>query len=325
MPLILPITDSSLDQAAALLRAGQVCAFPTETVYGLGADARSAQAVARIYALKGRPATNPLIVHVRDIAEAQALAAAFPALALSLARRFWPGPLTLVVPRGPDIPAVVSAGLATVALRVPAHPVALQLLQRAGLPVAAPSANRSEGLSPTCAAHVARGLPGVPLVLDGGPCRLGIESTVVDVSTDVPVLLRPGALSLYELRQIVPGIRLPPSDVVVGAASSPGQSARHYAPRAPLRVVTALDPFTAPAEAAAQVGFLVYADLDLPEGAGVIERLPADPAGYAADLYAALHRLDDAGVGAIYVQAPPAGEAWLAVRDRLRRAAVSAT
>ncbi|MDW8284087.1 MAG: L-threonylcarbamoyladenylate synthase [Myxococcales bacterium] len=308
------VTEESLAEAAAMLRAGGVVAFPTETVYGLGADATSEAAVRRIYEIKGRPPSNPLIVHVPDARAGQALAMVWSDQAEALAQRFWPGPLTLVVPRGARIPAVVSAGLPTLALRVPAHPVALRLLQAVDRPLAAPSANRSEHLSPTRAEHVRQGLPEVPLILDGGPCRLGIESTVVSLCTCPPRLLRPGALPLRLLRACLPELQLGPEP---GApAASPGLSPRHYAPRARLLLSAepaAVDPGPGP------VGYLLRTTSP-PRGAGRVERLPEDPEGYAADLYAALHRLDEAGVHTVVVESPPEGEAWMAVRDRLGRA-----
>ncbi|MEV4281228.1 L-threonylcarbamoyladenylate synthase [Actinoplanes xinjiangensis] len=311
--IVAPDADG-LSRAADLLRAGSVVAFPTETVYGLGADAFSEKAVGEIYRLKNRPTWNPLIVHVADVAAARSLAADWPDRAGELAARFWPGPLTLVVRRAPHLPGI-GASNDTVAVRVPAHPVALELLKVAGLPLAAPSANRSEGISPTTAEHVVRSLPDVPMVLDGGPCSWGIESTVLDLTGDVPRLLRPGALGLRVLRDTVGPITLPAAATEDGEArSSPGMSRRHYAPRA--RVVLCPDVrdvdrsgFTEP------VAVLSY------EGTDGTEILSADPGEYAADLYAALHRLDDAGYPTILVQEPPRTEDWLAVRDRLSRAA----
>lgn len=323
--MVLPITDAALAQATALLRGDRVVAFPTETVYGLGANALSAAAVEGIYALKGRPRHNPLIVHVPDLAAARRLSSEWPAVATRLAERFWPGPLTLVVPRSELIPALVSAGRPTVALRVPAHPAALRLLQACGLPLAAPSANRSEQVSPTTAEHVRSGLPDVPLILDGGPCRLGIESTVVDVTTSPPRLLRPGALGLQALREVIPDLATLPMPAESGEAlASPGMMARHYAPKARLFLLTPgmmseqLQALPAPR------ALLSYGELpQLSVSCEVVEQLPADPDGYAADLYAALHRLDDAGVASIGVVEPPAGseDGWDAIRDRLRRAA----
>jgi L-threonylcarbamoyladenylate synthase len=300
--VIVPADAEGIRRAVELLRAESVVAFPTETVYGLGADAFSEKAVAEIYRLKNRPSWNPLIVHVATVAAARELAAEWPAVADDLAAAFWPGPLTLVVRRaGSD---------ATIALRIPAHEVALRLLEASGLPLAAPSANRSEGISPTTAEHVLRSLPEVPLVLDGGPSSWGIESTVLDLTTAVPTLLRPGALGLRALREVTGAIALPDAAAADGAARpSPGMSRRHYAPRATLLLVDEV-----PSDG---TGVLTYEGAEVP-GAEV---LSADPREYAADLYAALHRLDDAGVATILVRRPPETEDWLAIRDRLGRAA----
>ncbi|WP_306203694.1 L-threonylcarbamoyladenylate synthase [Actinoplanes sp. RD1] len=308
--IVLPDADG-LRRAAELLRAGSVVAFPTETVYGLGADAFSAAAVAEIYRLKNRPSWNPLIVHVADVAAARSLAASWPAVADELAARFWPGPLTLVVRRAGHLPEVGAKTGGTIAIRIPAHEVALGLLTTAGIPLAAPSANKSESISPTTAEHVMRSLPDVPLVLDGGPASWGIESTVVDLTGPVPRLLRPGALPLRDIRDITGKLALPDEVADGSARPSPGMSKRHYAPRA--RLVLASDISEIPDGA----GALTYVDLP---GAEV---LSSDPREYAADLYAALHRLDDRGVATIIVQAPPETEEWLAVRDRLSRAAAS--
>ncbi len=297
-------------EAVELLRADSVVAFPTETVYGLGANAFSATAVGEIYRLKNRPSWNPLIVHVASVAAARELTSSWPSRADELAARFWPGPLTLVLPSG----GPGGAGNGTIAIRIPAHEVALRLIEASGLALAAPSANRSEGISPTTAEHVLRSLPDVPLVLDGGPASWGIESTVLSLTGDTPALLRPGALPLRALREVAGPIRLPEEGPADGTARpSPGMSRRHYAPRA--TVVLAQD--VREVEVAGPVGVLTY------ETAGVegAEILSADPKEYAADLYAALHRLDDAGVATILVQEPPATEDWLAVRDRLVRAA----
>jgi L-threonylcarbamoyladenylate synthase len=294
-------------RAAELLRAGSVVAFPTETVYGLGADAFNPDAVAEIYRLKNRPSWNPLIVHVADVAAARALAKTWPDLANELAAQFWPGPLTLVLE---------SATQGTIAVRVPAHEVARKLLDASGLALAAPSANRSEGISPTTAQHVLRSLPEVPLVLDGGPASWGIESTVLDVTGETPRLLRPGALALRDIREVTGSVALP-DEIVDGAErSSPGMSKRHYAPRA--RLILTDDVHDVP-DAAEPVGILTYETEDVRDA----EILGVDPREYAADLYAALHRLDDRGVATIIVKNPPATEEWMAVRDRLSRAAAS--
>lgn len=310
--IVAPDADG-LRRAAELLRAGSVVAFPTETVYGLGADAFSAKAVAEIYRLKNRPSWNPLIVHVADVAAARALAETWPEQADLLAARFWPGPLTLVLRRARHLPGIGAAN-DTVAVRVPAHDVALRLLAASGLPLAAPSANRTESISPTTAEHVVRSLPDVPMVLDGGPCSWGIESTVLDLTTPAPTLLRPGALGLRALREVTGSLALPDSVADGAARPSPGMSRRHYAPRA--RVLLCGDVRDVDRTGLAEpVSVLAY------EGVEGTEVLSADPREYAADLYAALHRLDDAGAATILVQEPPRTEDWLAVRDRLSRAA----
>jgi L-threonylcarbamoyladenylate synthase len=295
---ICPPDEAALAEAVARLRAGGLVAFPTETVYGLGASALSADAVQKIFDAKGRPASNPLIVHVACEADARALARAWPDEAQRLATAHWPGPLTLVVEKTDAIPALVTAGGNTVGLRVPNHPVALALLRAAGLPLAAPSANRSEEISPTTAQHVADSLgPFVEdlLILDGGPCAVGIESTVVDVTGDVPRVLRPGMV------RVSPGpVSAPQPPVMGGTARSPGQSQRHYAPRKPLVLVRDL-PALGPTD-----GLL---------------RLPEDPAQAASMLYAELRRLDaDPSVGRIFVMPLPESTAWDALRDRLERA-----
>jgi L-threonylcarbamoyladenylate synthase len=311
--------EAGLRRAVEILHAESVVAFPTETVYGLGANAFSAKAIGEVYRLKNRPSWNPLIVHVDTVAAARELAASWPALADELAAAFWPGPLTMVVRRAPHL-AGVGAGNDTIAIRIPAHPVALRLLQASGLPLAAPSANRSEGISPTTAEHVRHSLPDVPLVLDGGASSWGIESTVLDLTTATPALLRPGALGLRALREVTGAIALPadgPDSPADGTARpSPGMSRRHYAPRAAVLLVKDVNDVDRTG-LAGPVGVLTY-ETALAEGAEV---LSGDPREYAADLYAALHRLDDARVATILVQEPPQTEDWLAVRDRLTRAA----
>lgn len=311
----------ALPVAAAVLRAGGLVAFPTETVYGLGANALDAAAVDRIFAAKGRPATNPVIVHVSEVEQAKALVAAWPAAADELAARFWPGPLTLVLPRVKAVPDVVTAGGPTVAVRVPAHPVALALLRQTGLPLAAPSANRSMRLSPTTAEHVLRDLGGrVDVVLDGGPTPGGIESTVIDVSGP-PRLLRPGLIDVPALEAVVgPLARAMVTDGQ--PLPSPGLMARHYAPRTPLEAVA--DGLRRAAElhaAGLRVALVSHlGDVSVPSGV-VVRAMPAEPAAYARALYAALHDLDRENLDRIVVALPPAGEEWLAVRDRLARAA----
>jgi L-threonylcarbamoyladenylate synthase len=329
---ILPVNPDApaaeaITRAAEVLRRGGLVAFPTETVYGLGAAALDPAAVARIFEAKGRPATNPLIVHVTGAEEARALTAAWPEAAARLATRFWPGPLTLVLPRNARVPDLVTAGGLTVAIRVPAHPVALALLRATALSVAAPSANRSTGLSPTRAEHVLRGLGGrIDLILDGGPTAGGLESTVLDMTTDPPRLLRPGLVTPAEIEAEIGPILRPgqPSKKAAGhPLRSPGQLRRHYAPSMPLECIT--EDGGKRVEELLREGLRVgWVRLEIVEGqtrAGlVVSALPREPAAYAAGLYAVLHALDEAGVDRIVVTLPPETEEWLAVHDRLRRA-----
>lgn len=314
---------TAIADAARLLLAGELVAFPTETVYGLGARALDAAALGKIFEAKGRPATHPLIAHVRSAADAAALSSGWDARAQALAERFWPGPLTLVVPRAPSVPAELSGGKPTVAVRAPAHPVAQALLEAVGEPIAAPSANRYQTLSPTTAAHVARSLgDAVPLILDGGPCQAGVESTVLDLTVSPPTVLRPGALPLASLRELVPDVVVAVGSVVDEAARhSPGQDAVHYAPRAPLRLLSRDEAIAAARAATAPVGLVLRkAATSLPPGVSA-HALGDNAEQYAHLLYATLHALDDAGVETIYVELPPDDETWLAVSDRLRRAA----
>ncbi|HZO90788.1 MAG TPA: L-threonylcarbamoyladenylate synthase [Chthonomonadaceae bacterium] len=318
-----------LARAAEILRHGGLVAFPTETVYGLGANALDAAAVARIFAAKGRPPNNPLIVHVPEAEAARGIVAAWPEAAAQLAERFWPGPLTLVLPRREVIPDVVTAGGPTVAVRVPAHPVALALLRAAGVPIAAPSANRSMRLSPTRAEHVLRGLNGrIELILDGGPTTGGLESTVLDLTVMPPRLLRPGLVTPAEIEAIIGPIarpvQAPPSSAPL---PSPGMMTRHYAPRAPLEIASGNGGERAQALRASglRVGWITFDAGNVVSAPGLeIIALPPEPSAFAAQLYAALHALDEAGVERIVVDQPPQTEAWLAVRDRLRRAAAAA-
>jgi L-threonylcarbamoyladenylate synthase len=323
----------SLQRAADLLRGGRLVAFPTETVYGLGARADDAAAVRAIFAAKGRPSQNPLIVHVASLAAARELSGAWSEGAERLARAFWPGPLTLVVRRreGAVAPEVAAFG-PTVAVRVPAHPIALALLEATGLPIAAPSANRSTAISPTTADHVMKSLGGrIDFVLDGGGTEdargYGIESAIVDVSRAPAVLLRHGAISRSELEAHLTIVDrgaavVAPSEI----APAPGGYARHYAPQARVLLVparAALSEARSQRARGAKVGLFVWGSSSIEPGdeALAVEILPADPAGYAAGLYAALHRLEDVGCEVIVVAQVPASPAWAAVADRLRRAA----
>ncbi len=301
---------AELQRAAELIRAGRLVAFPTETVYGLGANALDAEAVRRIYEAKGRPSTSPLIVHVDSIDMARRLVLEWPPEAEALARKFWPGPLTLVLPKQPSIPDLVTAGLPTAGIRMPDHPVALALIRAAGVPIAAPSANPFTRLSPTTAGHVREALGDkVDLVLDGGPTRVGIESTVLSLAVRPPQLLRPGMVNQSQIEAVIGEVQ-PAGRVENGAAhASPGMHLTHYSPRTRLLLVKKGDP--------------------LPAGRGVFlargEGMPADAASYAAVFYDTLHRLDREGWDWIAVEEPPETPEWAAIWDRLRRAASTLT
>ncbi len=321
---------AAIADAVRVLRAGGLVAFPTETVYGLGACGLAPDAVAKIFAAKGRPSTHPLILHVCGEDDARPLILGdVPERVRAMMRACWPGPLTLVVKKSARVPDAVTGGGDTVALRSPDHAVAQALIRALGEPIAAPSANRYQTVSPTTAAHVQKSLgDSVDLVLDGGACTAGIESTVLDLSSSVPRVLRPGALPLGRLRALLSDVVFEPDVVAVGdgARLSPGQDARHYAPRA--RVVLTRAGQSAKDAAAlvrtgptpARVGVVAW-------GAHVhgadphVVSLPKTPEGYGHGLYAALHALDDRGVDVIVIEAVPDDEAWAGVRDRLQRAA----
>lgn len=319
---------AALQEAAELLRSGGLVAFPTETVYGLGANALDERAVRRIYEAKGRPAVNPLIVHVASAADAQTLAFDWTSAADALAKAFWPGPLTLVVKKTAAIPSLVSAGGATVGLRVPAHPVALALLAAAEVPIAAPSANRSNQISPTTAQHVVDSLgDDVDLVIDAGATTVGIESTVVDVTGAAPRILRPGMISLSDVTRVVAGAEIGDAQPGSAAPLSPGMLGKHYAPHGVVTLFEAQSHGDAAARARTaldrgrRVGALVFTSLGL---SGVQEfAMPADSREYARTLYATLHTLDAAGCDLILVECPPRTDEWTGVRDRLERAARS--
>jgi L-threonylcarbamoyladenylate synthase len=327
---IVPATPATIAEAARLIRAGRLVAFPTETVYGLGANALDEAAVRRIFTAKGRPSFNPVISHVATADAARALVTAWPQAAERLAERFWPGPLTLVLPKRSIVPDAATAGLPAVAVRVPAHPVAQALLLATELPIAAPSANRYTQVSPTTAQHVEKALGDrVDLILDGGPTAVGIESTVVDLTGERPRLLRPGTIDPAALGEVLGEVPTRAATPLRADAPrlAPGMVERHYAPRA---AVWLFEPARGP-EVAARV-HAVQADgrtvgallLSAPPPELPIDRpitMPDDPARYARRLYAALHELDDAGCGVILAERPPADERWVGVRDRLERAA----
>ncbi|MCX6609880.1 MAG: L-threonylcarbamoyladenylate synthase [Acidobacteria bacterium] len=308
------VSREQIAEAAALIRSGRVVAFPTETVYGLGANALDPSAINRIYAIKERPKTSPLIVHVSSVNMAKGLVAHWPGTADILANAFWPGPLTLVLPRGDKIPLELTAGLDTVGLRMPAHPVALALIEESGLPIAAPSANRFTQLSPTTAQHVADGLgEAVDMILDGGPTEVGIESTVLSLTGPQPVLLRPGMVTREQIEAHLGPILLLEN---AGAAhASPGLHAKHYSPRTPLYLLS-------PAEPLPKDGDGVYLHWSTPRDGATSHPMPQDPAQYAAILYDTLHQVDLHGYDWIAVEAPPAGSAWAGILDRLKRASI---
>ncbi len=326
---------NDIDRAAQILRAGGLVAFPTETVYGLGGDATNANAVRKIFAAKGRPSTNPLICHVADAAVARRYVRSWPDTAQNLADAFWPGPLTLVLPKDPIIVDEVSAGLSTVGLRAPDHPLTLQLLRAFDRPLAGPSANRSNHISPTNAQHVREDLGDcVDLILDGGPCRVGIESTVLNLASERPTILRPGGISRAQIERVIGPVHLHRfnSDPAT-PTRSPGQHPTHYAPATPAYRFERFDrdrllqrfesdpmaPFALLLIDPTARGLLVPADLER-QGPGKKLALPSDPVIYARRLYETLRILDGTGARAIYIELPPDTPEWTAVRDRLCRA-----
>jgi L-threonylcarbamoyladenylate synthase len=305
--------------AARILLAGGLVVFPTETVYGLGADASNPAAVRRIFEAKGRPSFNPLILHVCDVSAARRLASHWPAAAESLAAAFWPGPLTLVLHRGAGVPDEVTGGLDTFGVRMPAHPVAHALLQAAGVPVAAPSANAFTRISPTRAEHVIASLGDrFDLLLDAGATPVGIESTVLDLTTSPPRVLRPGSITVEELRGLLPEVVVADGEPE-SAPRSPGRIARHYAPRTPAEIAPDAESALRRLEEDREAGALL---LD-PRGAQANARIiamPSDPREYARALYAALHKVDESGRSRIVIEQVPDTPEWAAVRDRIGRA-----
>ena len=317
--------DASIRRAAALLRAGELVAFPTETVYGLGADALNGEAAARIFAAKGRPADNPLIAHIAGESGLAGLIAGEPcACARALMRAFWPGPMTLIFPKSPRVPREVTAGLDTVAVRMPSHPVARALISAAQTPIAAPSANRSGRPSPTTAAHVLEDMEGrIPLILDGGPCEVGLESTVVDVTGARPRILRPGGVTLEMLEGVVGDVDVDEGvlhQLQAGSqARSPGMKYKHYAPKGEVTIVTgprAAQEIARLYDAAdGRAAILAFSQADY--GARRVYRLKNAP----GELFAALRQLDEDGMETIYAEDVPTAGVGLAVMNRLMRAA----
>lgn len=306
------VSDTSMEEAASLLRTGQLVAFPTETVYGIGADARNDLAVARIFEVKGRPQFNPLIVHIIDLKQANSYAV-FGDISTQAAEKFWPGPLTLVLPRRPhsNISKLASAGLNTVALRAPGHPAARQLLELASCPVAAPSANLSGNLSPTTPHHVSKSLGGnVQLILDGGPCSIGVESTIIDCSVTPPSLLRPGGVPVEEIEKEIGPLAVPNESTI----RAPGMLANHYAPTTPVRLNAQ--------ECQSNEALLAFGPHPV-NGAKITKNLSptGDVVEAASNLFAMLHALDAENCTTIATMPIPEYGLGLAINDRLRRAA----
>jgi len=323
----IPADETALAQAANLLQQGGLVAFPTETVYGLGADASNPDAVRRIFAAKGRPADHPLIVHLADAGQLSDWAAAVPDAAFKLAEKFWPGPLALVLPKQDRVSLAVTGGQPTVALRIPGHPVALKLLQAFGGGIAAPSANRFCRISPTLASHVAEELgDAVDMILDGGPCQVGLESTIVDLSGGQPRVLRPGQIDEAALVCVLgPRLLMPQSGQ--SEVRAPGMMAVHYAPVTKTVLCDGGDAVGVVATLLAEhkrVGVLAHGDAIgqawLGDNRVKVNAMPETADAYARALYASLRELDALGLDAIVVERPPQSGAWRAVNDRLLKA-----
>ncbi len=320
-------------RAARIIRNGGLVVFPTETVYGLGANALDASAVARIFAAKGRPTWNPVIAHVACVADARELVTTWTDEAERLATFFWPGPLTLVLPKRDIVPDVATAGLPAIGVRVPHHPVALALLRAAACPIAAPSANRFTQVSPTTAQHAMESLGDrVDLVLDGGACEVGIESTVLDLTGDVPAVLRPGMISRAQIAIVLGrdvrdlSERTVSADATAAPQHSPGMADRHYAPRADVWLLDFGDSVEIARAMASHrnrnagpVTALVFSAAPAVQPGDRVVRMPADPSLYARQLYAVLHEADAAGAAVIVIERPPPHESWAGVRNRLER------
>jgi L-threonylcarbamoyladenylate synthase len=322
--------QKAVHRAAALLRAGEVVALPTETVYGLAANALDEKAVAKIFEIKGRPSHNPIIVHVADNEMARGCVKNFSGLAEKCSRAFWPGPLTLVLPRADKIPDAVTAGGGTVGVRWPGHPFMQAVIRECGFPLAAPSANLSNQISPTNAEHVRAQLDGkISLIVDGGQSQVGIESTVLDLTVSPPKILRPGMIHAGSLAAVCGQVQSPKSKAQSDGdvLKSPGQLQKHYSPKAKLLVLgwkndddlraqlvtRHLSPITAH----------IIAHTKIPAGLGAadVSVIPHDAEAFARALYVELHRCDDAGTKLIVVEAPPDTPEWNGIADRLRRAA----
>lgn len=320
---ILEATPQAIRHAAAIIRNGGVGAFPTEMVYGLGADALNATAVAKIFAVKNRPRFDPLIVHIADFSELQKLCGAVDVRAFRLVQHFWPGPLTLVLPKSDIVPDIVTAGLATVAVRMPDHNVALELIRAAATPIAAPSANPFGYLSPTTAEHVQEQIRSkVELILDGGPCLVGVESTILDLTGEEPVLLRAGGLAVEAIEQVIGRVEIQTGNAARPLA--PGQFPRHYSPQTPLIILEDKQNKFRENE---RIGLLAFKPPAKEQDFEVVEvlSLQGNLQEAAANLFTCLHRLDKAGLDVIFAE--PVTEAGLggAIMDRLRRASTRRT
>ncbi len=309
--------EENIKQAVTLIRSGGLVAFPTETVYGLGADALNPRAVARIFEIKNRPSFDPLIVHIADFRDVEKLCSFVSLLAKKLMRKFWPGPLTLILPKCGIVPDIVTAGLPTVAVRMPSHNVALQLIRLAGRPIAAPSANPFGFLSPTTAAHVTEQLGGkVDLILDSGQCSVGIESTILDLSGGMPTLLRPGGISPEEIEKVI-GHTVQREKGILSKPKAPGQLPSHYSPRTPIKILNG-DRFVPNGK----IGLLAFKAPQQGAFFRVVEVLApsGDLEEAAANLFSCLHRLDKANLDVIYAEPVPEVGLGRAIMDRLRRA-----
>lgn len=322
--------QAAVRRAAALLRAGEVVALPTETVYGLAANALDAQAVSRIFKIKGRPANNPIIVHVASLEMAGRCVAEWPGLAEKLAKAFWPGPLTLVLPRAAKIPDVVTAGGSTVGVRWPSHPLIQAVIRECGFPLAAPSANPSNRVSPTTAGHVRRNLGDkIPLIVDGGQAQVGIESTVLDISVFPPRVLRPGMIREQALLAVTGQLSSGPGKHEA-TLRSPGLLKKHYSPKAKLVLCSWRDEAELKARSAecgvrsAKTHVIAHTRVPSSAGFGRVSVISHDPKGFARAIYAELHQCDEAGAELIIVEALPEGEEWRGLADRLKRAASAA-
>jgi L-threonylcarbamoyladenylate synthase len=327
--------NTAVRQAVEVLKSGQVVALPTETVYGLAANAYDASAVAKIYEIKGRPPHNPIIVHVASTSLARQCVRSWPDVAEKVAQAFWPGPLSLVLPRSEKIPCIVTGGGPTVGLRWPSHPFIQAVIQQAGFPLAAPSANLSNDLSPTSASHVIRALgKKIPLIVDGGSCQVGIESTVLDLSVEPPVVLRPGMISREALAVVVGELGMPFVRENGVALKSPGQLKRHYSPKATLIILDwqdeqelwgKINSFAAENKNGKSLNpsaFHVLAHTHIPSsrGLGGVSVIPHDAEAFARALYSALHQADELGAQVIIIEKLPSTPEWRAIQDRLERA-----